>query len=538
MNIPYIKVIVKKNELLLQVFLLIILNYFSTKYLYQSLPSEQVYAQNSIFYSFLHYSPILFGLIILTPLFLYRFKWEEFADNSYIKIKYFILFIFSIYAWGIITLDYNLYFDQAYHLDRIVLLVLFALSFRFPVAFVYFMIFSLLFFNQVSYPSFECDFPRNYVYTKPLLEILILFIVFMFVKRVYKQFSILVFLIVVICFHASNYFIPGLGKVLLGEQYIDWIWVNDLSNIFVAKYSQGWLATLLSIEQLQVIVKWISAFSVPMQLFTLIIQTIVLFVFINKRFTLILFISFELLHLGIFMASGIFFWRWILLNLSIIYIINSLDMDEIKKVFNAKIMLFAMPFIFLGFGFFHSYWLAWYDTPLNNFHKVYATAEDGERYEIDNNLFAPYDRAFYRNTLNCFIDAPLKSRWDTTHRDVMKELTTLSHQENMDFLKDEVFKFEQKYGQNEFDIKEQEKSIAFFKVFFKNLNNYQNQKIIWNEVSPMRNMYRLFDWDSPLNKSSKIVKIEVVFYKNFYSHRHNKLLFLEEKSLVEVNIEQ
>jgi hypothetical protein len=421
--------------------------------------------------------------------------------------------------------------------DRIILLVLLIASLRFPLALIYFTIFSIVFLNQVNYPSFGLNFPQAYVYIKPLLEVLILFIIFMFLKKIYKQLTLLAFFIVVICFHASNYFIPGLGKILLSEYYIDWIWVNDLGNILMAKYSQGWLTEFVSIETIQIIVGWVSTLTIPMQLFAFTIQVIVLFVFSNKRFALILFISFELLHLGIFIASGIFFWKWMLLNFGIVYVIKNLDKHDIKRIFNYKVMLFTMPFIMLGYGFFHAYWLAWYDTPLNNFNQVYATTEDGQRYEIDINLFAPYDRIFYRRNLNCFIDKSLKSSWDTTDENLMKELTLVSKEENYSFIKEQINNLEKEYGQNEFNQLNQEKFINFIKTSFKNLNTYKDKKIIWTSFSPMRNMYRVFDWDAPRNDNSDIKQIEIVFNKKFYDHHHNKLITLEKKSIVKIKIE-
>ena len=532
-----IKTLFQKNQLLFQIFLLIVLNYYITKYFYQVLPIEDLYMQSNIFYNLYKHLSFPLILFILAPIFLYRLTWKEIIDTNYISIKYFILFIFSIYAWAVITLDYNLYFNHPYHMDRIILLILFILAFRFPLAFVYFTILALIFLNQVSYPNFECKFPEAYVYIKPLLEILILFIIYMFLKKIYKNLSILAFLIVVICFHASNYFIPGLGKILLSAHYIDWIWMNDLGNILMAKYSQGWLAELISIETMQEIVSWVSKITIPMQLFAFVIQIIVLFVFINKRFALILFISFELLHLGIFMASGIFFWKWMLLNFAIVYVVQNLSTHDLKSVFNYKIMLFTMPFIMLGYGFFHSYWLAWYDTPLHTFNQVYAHTKDGKKHEIDINLFAPYDRVFYRNTLNCFIDKPLKSSWDTTNREIMRELTLLSKEKDFSNIKEKIHNFEQEYGQNEFSQFEQEKLIKFLTLYFKNFNNYKNKKIIWNYFSPMRNMYRSFNWDAQIKEHSKINEIEIIFNKNFYNHHHNKLIQLEKKSIVKIKIE-
>ena len=531
-----IKKLLKNNELLLQVLLLIVISYFVTKYFYQTFPKGELYTHSSIFYNLYAYASFSFMIPLGLPLFLYKLRWKDSFEKEFIVLKYFIFFIFSIYAWSVITLDYNLYFNQAYHIDRLILLILFILSFRFPTAFIYFMVLSLLFFNQVSYPNSECSFPKAYVYIKPLLEILILFITFIFLKYFYKKLSILAFFMVVICFHASNYFIPGLGKILISEHYIDWMWVNDLGNIFIAKYSQGWLASFISLETMERLVGWVSVVTIPMQIFAFLTQVIILFVFFSKRLAFTLFISFELLHLGIFMLSGIFFWKWILLNFAIMYVIKNLNTEDIRKIFNYKSMIFSMPFILLGYGFFHSYWLAWYDTPLNSFNQMYVTTDSGKKYKVDVNIFAPYDRVFYRKTLNCFIDEPLKAKWDTTYQDMMMKLTSLSNTDDEYLIEKNIATFEQRYGINEFNKFKQEEVIEFIQTMFRNLNKYKDNKFVWRHFSPFRDMYISFDWEALLNESSKIKQVDIVFYKQFYNHKKNKLMFLEEKNIVSIKI--
>ena len=529
-------IFIKKNKLFFEILFLIVLNYFISKYMYVNLqPIELLYTHTSIFYNLYAYMSWPLFFLILFPIFLYKLKWRDIFDEDTIVIKYFIIFIFSIHAWGIITLDYNLYFNQPYHFDRLFLLILLLLSFRFPISFVYFFILSLLFFNQVSYPNFgEIDL-GIYVNTKPIDETIILFISFLIIKRIDKNFSILAFFIGVLCFHASNYYAPGLGKILLSEHYIDWIWVNDLSNILIAKYSHGWLAEFISLNSMENIIKLFHVFSIPMQIFTFLVQIIILFLFINKRFTLFLFISFELLHIGILFASGILFWKWILLNIAIIYVLKRLNKENIKKIFNYKMMLFSLPFILLGDGVFHSFKLAWYDTPLNNFNKVYAINTNNQRYEIDANLFHLYKMAWYDGLLNRFnyiLDEPIRKAWDTRSQKETEVLNSVSNKKYDSSLENEIYNFEQKYGINKFDVNKKKELIEFLKIYFKNLNAYHNKKIIWNYFSPPRNMYRALSWDKPLYDKYKIKKIEIVFSKNFYNHYSNKLIFLEKKSLV------
>lgn len=525
----------KKNILLFQVFLLIILNYYITNHIYGILQLDEIaYRNRSIFYNLYEHLSTSLILVFLLPLVLYKLKWEDIFDKKIKQLKYFFIFIFLIYSWGILTLDYNLYFNQSYQYDRLFLLLLVFFSFRFPISFVYFFILSLLFFNQVMYPAFSGIDLSVYINIKPMNEALILFIIFIFLKSFYKNISILAVFIVVLLFHGANYYDPGLGKILISKHYIDWIWVNDLSDILIAKYSHGWLLSNIPLDSMLVIVKWLSIFAIPSQIFTFLIQIIVLFLFIHKRFSLFLFASFELLHFGIFLASGILFWKWILLNLGIVYVIQKLNRKNIDTIFNYKTTLFALPFLLLGHGVFKAHKLAWYDTPLNNYNKVYAITTKNQRYSIDANLFHLYKFAWYDgllNDFNCFLNKPVRRAWDTLNQEETEELKRLSHQQNITNLKNKIYTFEQKYGKNPFNLKKQKKVSEFLRTYCKNLNNYQNKIIIWNYFTPPRHMYRSFDWDNALYRRGEIKEIEIVFSKKFYSHYYNRLITLETKSI-------
>jgi len=524
------------KKILVQAFILIVLNYFITNHIYRVLQADELlYLHKSIFCNLYNHLSFPLVCLLLFPILLHKLRWKDIFNENIIELKYFFIFIILVYAWGVLTLDYNLYFNQAYHFDRIFLLILLLLSFRFPISFLYFFILSLLFFNQVMYPTFgEINF-GVYINIKPINEVLILFMIFIVIKSFYKDFSILVLFIVLLCLHASNYYIPGFGKILISDYGIDWIWVNDLSNLLIAKYAHGWLLEFISLDSMLSITQWVSFFSVPLQIFTFLMQIIALFLFINKRFALFLFILFELSHLGIFLLSGILFWKWILLNLGIVYVIKKLNRQNIEKVFNYKTTLFALPFILLGAGVFKTEKLAWYDTPLNNFNKVYVVTTTNQRYAIDANLFHLYKFAWYDgllNSFNCFLDEPIRTAWDTLNQAETEALLKISYDKNITNIAKRVNIFEQKYGENPFNLKKQENITIFLKRYVKNLNDYQNKRIIWNYFSPPRHMYRSFYWDTPFYKKDKIKEIEIVFSKNFYSQYYNRVIFLKKKTVV------
>ena len=451
-------------------------------------------------------------------------------------MKYFVIFITILWAWYVITLDFNFYFNQAYHTDRITLLILLLLSIRFPLFFLYFLIFSLLFINQLNYPNLQCAFPSYYNNPRPLLDMLILFSTFMVIKRFYKNFSILLFFIAVICLHASNYFIPGLGKIIISNEYINWIWLNDLGNIIVARYTQGWIGDLLSLETVLSISSHVQQWTVVAQIITFLSQVLVLIVFLNKRFSLLLFLSFELLHIGVFLATGIFFWEWILINLALVYIINSLDVEKSKQIFNRKVMLVAIPFIFLGNGVFNSSFLAWYDTPLHNYFDVYAVDEDNKEYKMDKNLFAPYEQVLYSSNVTSYLDQKIMTTWSSSTQEMMEGLTQLSTQEDKSQIKVNIANLEEQYGYNYFNLKQQKIFETFIKKYIQNFNDHNGETFFWDTIAPIKHTYYSLNWSKSINNLKKIKYINIKFHKKFYNHDSNKLMTIEEKTLCTIKI--
>jgi len=527
----------KKNSFLWQLILLIVLNYVLSRYFYASLPhSSDIYEQPSIFLGLYEGVTSPFIVLLLSPFLLYKQRWST-IFNEQKSIQYFVLFITFLWAWYVITLDFNLYFNQAYHLDRVMLLILLGLSIRSPIWFLYFLIFSLLFLNQLNYPSLQFSFPAHYNNPRPLLDILILFGTFMLIKRVYKKFSIVLFFIAVVCLHASNYFIPGLGKMIISEHYFDWVWVNDLSNIMVARYTHGWATDLISLENVLTLAKHLQEWTILAQVITFLSQILVLIVFINKRFSLLLFLSFELLHLGVFIATGIFFWEWILINLAIVYTINKLNFQQRKQIFNLKVMLVAIPFIFLGNGVFNASVLAWYDTPLHNYFDVYAVDENDNEYKMDKNLFAPYEQLLYRSNYTSYLETNVMTTWSCSSQEMMQALTKLSNETNNSTqIQDTISRLEEKYGYNEFNIKQQKIFEAFIQRYVKNLNQQPHKKLLWNYLTPFKHIYYRLNWDRDIDNLPKIKSITIKFYKKFYNHNNNTLMTLEEKNLCTIKI--
>jgi len=103
----------------------------------------------------------------------------------------------------------------------------------------------------------------------------------------------------------------------------------------------------------------------------------------SPRKIILITLFYDLTHLLIFLLSGIFFWKWIILNILIIAAIG-----QFKGVtFNTHQKTIGIASTVFGILFFFTAQLAWYDT--NSLRHVYVEAIDdkGQTYQVPTNYF-------------------------------------------------------------------------------------------------------------------------------------------------------
>jgi hypothetical protein len=102
----------------------------------------------------------LFVILLVVPsliLFFGRHEltWNQFEHGRALRI--FIMLAALPFVWTYVTYDYNLYFDQAHHLDRALLLILYGLIWYHP-AFVYpFLLIAIAILGQFFHPFGHYD---------------------------------------------------------------------------------------------------------------------------------------------------------------------------------------------------------------------------------------------------------------------------------------------------------------------------------------------------------------------------------------------
>jgi hypothetical protein len=359
-----------------------------------------------------HFEPVLLieaaktqGFVVLSVLPLlalfverHSLTWRNIDAGS--RSRGLICGIAGIFAWVCSTYPVNLYFDQAHVADRIAIVVLWLALWRHPIAIVPFvsMVMVMLGQQQVPLPEGPWIWPDK----RLPLELLLCFTSFLLLRALLRNVVrpyILPFAL--LCVTGALYGHAALNKILLGPDPTWWLRHNDLGNLFVSSYVHGrWLGgageeTVLAIADV------LHSVRLPLALLTLLVELSGFALVFRWQLTRVLLPAFVLFHLGIMASSGIFFWKWMLVDGLLLWYLVMLRRDgnqTAEPTARARVALFTPRLaalslvVMLGARFYFDLVpFAWFDSKLVNRFELYGVAESGHRYPLDARFFAPYD---------------------------------------------------------------------------------------------------------------------------------------------------
>lgn len=181
--------------------------------------------------------------------------------------------------------------------------------------------------------------------------------------------------------HIANYFWSGIAKIILTEDPLYWLINNDTSNIVLVSHLLGTLpvtgetaVTLAHLVRDNVFV---------LNLLTLGLQLLAPLALLSRRSLIGFTLAFDVSHIVIFLCSGIFFWKWILLNL---VIVAAAGQAVFKRLDWTQHLLLPLVVLF-GNEVFFTAKLGWLDTPSATVSFVEAEFSDGIRLRLPSNAF-------------------------------------------------------------------------------------------------------------------------------------------------------
>ena len=198
------------------------------------------------------------------------------------------------------------------------------------------------------------------------------------------------FLISFICL-GSRYVWPAIMKLRLRPRF-SWAWKNPTHLLGVNARSEGWLG-FLSLERVVRFFQRLSILNIPINLITLSIELLPLLFFVSPK-VIYVFLGLQvLLHLGIFLVSGILFWESIWVGTG--FLILLWQIPQLTEIQSYSLLLLA-PLLILGQRIWSIPALAWWDTPLSQCLRLFGYSKNGKRYLIPHSFFEPFETQFYK----------------------------------------------------------------------------------------------------------------------------------------------
>ncbi len=395
---------------------------------------------------------VVAGALVLTHTFGPR--WPAFERGWTLAVPVGVPIV--LLTWWFATYDYNLFLDQGHWSDRIVLVVLGALALWRPVFAVPWVLLIATIINQFFYPIGGYSVAEQF----QLLRIVELFIALLVIWFVVGRWFRNEFLVVLFSLLASGFFISGLGKVRLR-------WFEAGAHVeanLLATYSNGWLGFLGpgSIGDLAQAVGWVAW---PLMVGTLIVELGSVFILWGRRFLLPRLFVFVLFHLGVVSLTGIFFWRWIVMELALIAFLRRDDLVSKLKIFTSAYVLIAAALVFFGPWWAKPTDLSWIEAPVNYVYRFGAVDASGNTGELSPEFFQPFDYAFTLSPFGYLAPDPqLPVVWGAIReRDIAVELNDASSVE-------EILAIEQTRGWDQFDSARAETMDRFISTFVGNWN--------------------------------------------------------------------
>lgn len=367
------------------------------------------------------YLLFLVGNAAFFILFRKQTAWSGF-DSEWIRWATFALS--AVLIWQCSTYSYNFFFDQHHVLDRLLIVVTGLLVVAHPIFLPIFLLMVRVTLSQFYYPL------GGYTFTdkRMVIDGLLLFCSLLYLRPWFrwKSETYVQFLLVLI---SATYLSTGIAKLELSiADESAWWTKNTLHDLVSVSYHHGWLSWL-SPRGVDQFVATVQRYAVPLQIATIVLEVGVIFLLANRRLCIALLLGLSGMHVGIFVTTGICFWKWFVVDVMVAGILvwrpNVFPQLTIRQSFVMSVMtIVVMHFV-------APQPLGWWDTRLAAVYDVEVLGSDGNVYRVSRQDMSPYDVTFAQNRFWYLHDDPIPTRtWGATlsadTADMIRDVRSLS----------------------------------------------------------------------------------------------------------------
>ncbi len=343
---------------------------------------------------------IIFGVATIAPVVVWASKlsWDSFEDGWLLRLVIGVGAV--LLAWTNATYETNAYFGREHLLDRGLTLVLAALVAIHPAFTPIFLLTMMPVWRQVTYPGIAEAITDKLL----VVDLIIAFAAFLYVHLLLGG-ETWHYMTVAMGLVAMHYWYPGWAKVRLGPRPWSWALGNRTSDLAMNAWVYGHVGFLRR-ETVGRIVDVMRRFDVPIQALTLSVELASVFLLANRWLAIALLGMFVVMHVGIFISSGLAFWKWSVMDVALIVFLLGAGPHTLEHLFSP--MALALSVMIVALGGWHSApaWLGWIDSRLVQLFRYEVVDVRGRVYALPNNFCAPYDQAFCQGRFGFLTDRP------------------------------------------------------------------------------------------------------------------------------------
>jgi len=317
-------------------------------------------------------------------------RWSDLPQGRLLKTV--VLLVAGTLAVGFALYEPSWFYGRDHIADRVLLIGLVTASCWRPMALLPLTVLAAIMASQFALPIGQYTWNDK----RLIFDVLLLFCFCTVSSFTRRRQGLHVFVIGTGILLASWFVVAGVGKIGLG-----WVGREELDQLTRGAHANGWLGSDTALRLADFVGAW-NWLLVPL---TIAIEIGALLVLAGRRPAIAVLMARIGLHVIVFATSGIFFWKWIVLEAALILLLVRTN----GKVLGLRpsVVLVAVPFIVLSPRLFGVTELSWYDTPYTVTFELETVGSDGQTYRVDRDQMAPYDVIFAQNRFDFLVRSPL-----------------------------------------------------------------------------------------------------------------------------------
>lgn len=406
-------------------------------------------------------------------------------------------------TWAYSTYDANLFFGRSHLVDRWLLVVLCVAALRRPAMVLPFVMLVTGILFQFDHPIGGYSVAEQFL----LVRLLLLFTTYFLLRIIGVPLRPSDLVLSGLAALAAHYFVPGLGKLRMG-----WFSVGAVPLLLPATYLNGWLG-FLDPETLGTLTERLLYLDPLLVAGAFLLELCALFALVRRRLLLFYLALWICFHLTVFFFSGIFFWKWIALELTLLLLFLRRGDRPALAVFTPSHAALSVALIGSGALWAGPVNLSWFNSAVSYTYRFEAVTEGGRQVWLGPGFFAPYQYQFTMTGFGYLSPRrQLGVTWGAVSERDIAEATFLTRSPG------EIAGLEQARGSVRYDAAKAQALDDFLLQFVKNWNDDRPEQRLWTKISAPPQLWS-FAPDGAFAADERISQVVVHQVTSFFDGR-------------------